>query len=483
MAAPIPKPGTELNFKRPMPHQGHRRVRAEMKGKNTVYICAHRGWQKSTFIIDDMLDYLETGMNCGMYAQNYKPLNNNFQEMRKCLFPEEYFNKTEKTFSLPGAGTCFQYTLENPDAARGPTYGKVYCEEAGAWDDGVRSSVVYPVARKCGGQIIETGTFSPANPKNDFYNKLHNAYKYPEFQYAKIIPALGATYNQDTGELEFPPTLDPYCNPKPFPQPGQPQLETYEMQKRMMQMEFEQETNKIKFRIEWLCEPLTDEGGQFDNISSVCNVKCKWLEAAPGIWEWWDEDYLKESRRSDAWFQTGVDVGTKHNYTVVATMDRNTMRQVYMRRFLPSGVKRWDEVKASIVRAKDLFGTLPIVDCTGAGDLEEEYFLEKHIWTSKNKAPIYDHLTALMGGNKIHLFDENQTKKELDQVNRKARASGIFDISAPIDDDGSHADIPAALVLMAKDVPAKEDSVLAGDILDLKPVASQWDTVFSASQW
>lgn len=452
----------DAEYKLPAYHSGHLEVIKRMKKRNLI--CAHRGWRKSTFAIRQMFAHLLTGQDAGMYAQNYSPIYSNFREMKITGIPEEWIHKSAPiTFSIPNKGTLYCYSMDNGDTARGPTYPLVLVEEAGTLARGHRESVIYPVFKKCGGVLIETGTPDPADPYNEFYDEIHKAKKFPNRISSFVIPALGATYNNETGELEFPSTPDPLSSPVPFPEADS----DYESQKDFMREDFQMATNKNRWRIEWLCEFLTDEGSQYENIDQVCCINPVNI-VTNGVSEWWHKDYIGKDC-SKIWCSVGIDVGTLQDYTVITAMDRTTMEQIYFRRFKPNGGNKWIQVDTAVQRAIELFG-MPNIDATGAGTRYRDWTSVNPItFTGTNKPQIHDHMASLMSGMKVKFFrhtgGDGEIMYELTKMQRRLNENtGHIIIKGA---KNEHDDICTSLSLMLLNVTPTYIQENPSDIIKL----------------
>ncbi len=440
MAKINPKGGEVYRFQIPLWHRGQMAVYAHKRRQN--FICAHRGWRKSSMQIWMMFDWLMTGQDMGWYAPTSKTHLNNWREIYKCLkhIPnyENWFNHTDYTFSIPGHGTCYFFSLENPDNARGFTFGLGLGDEMGEWADGVYESVVWPIMKKAAGTFWGFGTPNTVMPQNDFYNRLEHAKRHPDSMASYIIPYLNARYVD--GDL-VPGTDQTYTMDFPFANFDELREDFHQTMPHM----------RAKWRIEYLCEFIADAGGQFDGIDECCRLMP--VQVGDRYWK----PNLLTGNEAGAWYQAGVDVGIVHDFTVSSVINRSTMEHVYMRRFLPQGQSKWAQVEKEIEYIANRFQCNPIVDVTGAGSHLPESMLAHGVmvdpfkFSVATKQPLLDHLSSLVGSNKCVLMNIPELKNELKLMQRKARSTGGFSIEAP-KGNGSYDDIPISLALAFRGV-------------------------------
>lgn len=415
----------------PALHWGQRQVLAERRTYN--YLCAHRGWRKSSLLLRIALEHVFQGGDLGWYALTWKPLQENLRMLQHALGHDEWFNKTEATLKIPGGGCMFFYSLELPNNARGPSHTLVLLEEAGVLEDRVREEVLYPVFRKANGVIWEIGTPNPYNPFNDFYRLLHQARDHPSHMASWVIPVCGMVY-QD-GELV----------PKAHPLSDYANWDDWPIEKA--ELDWQLAVHKDSWRIEYLCEFIShDDTRQFANVESVCVLTPQNQEPEPGHM-----------------YQTGVDIGIRNDYTVVATIDTETRRQVYYRRFLPG---RWEPVYQELERVAATYPGPVYVDTTKDTHVVEEMrqrgvTLRGVGFNQHNKEAMLNHLASLIENGCVKLFNDPILKQELTLMERTARDTGGFQIRAP---RGGHDDIPIALALMCYQVfPQKKNPLLRTD--------------------
>lgn len=425
--------GGELALNLPLWHDGMNKVWDERKQTNLV--CAHRGWWKSSMAIRQAIEHvapreLELGPceAVGWYSHTWKPILNVWKEIKLMTGNnDDLFNKTDHTFTIPGGESIYFYSMEDPDNARGPTFTKMILDEAGELEDGVRSKVLYPILLKTlatGGKadFWEYGTPNTRNPKNDFWNLIISAKDHLSTKASWIIPC-----NADIDENEnLFEKYSPYANPN------------YQFQVLFESYREAQELNTHRdWQVEWLCKFISTEGGQFEDPELICTLK-------------WEELGTEPSK--NAWYQGGVDVANTNDYTVICAMDRNTQKQVYQKRFTRCA---WERVYREIQVAMERYPGIWKVDANGAGSQVPEemskrgFSIEGVKWQNRDKQDMMDHLSMIVAGKKLRLFNDLQTIKELVQMNRKKSPTGLYvQIGAP---KGQHDDICTALALMVKD--------------------------------
>ena len=447
-------------------HQGQHLVDSELKEINII--CAHRGWWKSSYMINKAVMHLLTGRNLGWYAPTTKPIEDNWTLLKRVVedIPGsgDWFNESKKSFTIPGKGTAFFYSLEIEDNARGPSYSLVLGEEAGMWSETAFESVVEPIAAKAEGQVILAGTPNPANPNNFFYNLIHTAKDNPESMASWIIPALGADVVNDKLVVGIDP-MTRYCNP------GAPFRSVEKMQAK-----YAMSQRKRRWEIEYLCKFHSDEGGQFENVDSVCTIRP--IEFPINSGNWFAEGYEREERRRNGWYQTGIDLAMIKDYLVICVMDCRTNKQCYFRRFRTGSMAEWDRVYEAIIHVRALFSGICNVDVTKDRSMETELprrgcDITPITFTPKNKPVMLDNLSSLIATNKVTLFYETALIYELKKMQRKQMANHM-QIAAP---SGTHDDIPIALALMCMDVRPLGDVISVESNIDWMlnmPQVSEW---------
>lgn len=241
-------------------HRGQWLIKNELKKRN--FICAHRGWRKSSLGIHLVIEHLLTGQNAGWYAPTFNVVTGaNWIDFKKaCYGNEDWFNKTENSWTIPGKGTCYFFSMDRPGTARGGTFSLAIGEEMGEWSDGVYESVVEPIVQKVDGMFVGIGTPNTVNPHNNFHHLVESAKDYPETHNSYVIPAWGA----DLVDGQLVEGIDPYydyiCRESPF--------RTF----AEMVGSYGRSENKDRWKIEYLCRFISSQGGQFDGIQECCTL-------------------------------------------------------------------------------------------------------------------------------------------------------------------------------------------------------------------
>jgi len=420
------------------------------------------------------MEHLLTGQSLGWYADTFKPLASIMREISDRVLAhvpnkESWFNKSANTFTIPGAGTAYFFSMENEDNARGWTFPLILVEEMGAWKEGTWESVVEPVAEKILGTSLCVGTPNPANPFDDFHHNLTNTGNDPEKK-SWVIPAMGAVYDAELDKLlvgQHP--LTRYANPMP----------PFDNPERLIRA-FEKSQRKRRWMIEYLCSFVSDDGNQFDDVEKVCTI----VPLQIGD-EYFQRGYELESGRNGGWFQTGIDVGMKNDFVVITTIDRNTNRLVYLRRFLPGSNRDWDKVYDAAVRVYSMFPGKTVVDITGLGSHLETELPRRGVpitpinLSGNVKEPAMDRLASLIGTQSITLFDLDIIKTELKNVERKARAGGRHTIAAT---NGRHDDVPISLALCVYEINPINQGVISATSTTLNDLIAMNNTL-PASPW
>lgn len=425
-------------------HSGQIKVDSELVNQN--FICAHRGWWKSAYMVRKMIEHLITGRDVGWYAPTMDTIRDNWTQIVRAVEGieghEEWFKKNDLTFTIPGAATCHFYSLEVEARKRGPSYTLVLGDEAGEWSDTAYMSVVRPIAKKLNGQIILCGTPNVANPNNWWQRILTKAEDNRTRMRSWIIPALGTELIDEVLVPGVSP-MTPYCNPvAPFTS-----IED-------MLAEFDDYDNKNSWYREYLCHFIADAGGQFAGIDECCSII---PEKVPGSDnKWIHKDYTNEAIRKYGHYQTGVDIALVGDFTVITVIDQNNNEQVYMHRFRPGSMKEWDQVYQSMIDVQRLFPGPILVDCTNLGASlittmpQMGVNITPVVFNQKNKAPMLDHLSSMIARGKIKLFNLPVIKQELQDTQRKAMASGVVKIAAT--GSGVHDDVPLSMCMMVHGV-------------------------------
>lgn len=478
-----PKPGVQYRVGLPQPHDGQMLVEAEANdllastgGTGTFFLCAHRGWWKSTFVLGRCLRHLATGMPAGWYAPTSIPLKdtreNLFKKAMGVDFFDECYNYSDNILRIPECGSLHFFSLLEEDAARGPTFPFIVGDEWGALPDGVHQRIIEPILQKSKvayGKAEGWFTGTPnatGNPKNHFYknvmvgiNVTHPSTK------GWIIPAQ-AEVDQDRDELIF--KANKYANPH------------YLFED--LRLAYSNAERKKSWTIEWLCKFIADDGGQFEHDAIEAQCRLPFYEETVPIT---DTSFKKQPLSSDirgkafltyrlryyvpkkdGWYQAGIDLGFINDRCSIQVLDRSTMKMVYMHHFLPFGKDRWFLIYEAIALVSRLFPGIKInVDASGLGShvaetLRRQYGIRINEvkFGGVNKEPMLNHASSLLEKAQVQLFNLAVLKEELGAMQRKAKASGAgFTIKA---EKGGHDDAPIAFALMVHGIyPVMTDDV------------------------
>jgi hypothetical protein len=457
-------------------HAGQQAVFDEMARRGfdgKFYLCAHRGWFKSTFAVSLVIEMLlgqlpqvpknpktgkplTYGLDAGWYAPTMAPIRDNHLLYKRVVGKDRWesmYHSTDQIFYLPGGGQVDFYSLDEMSNAAGPTKPIIVVEEAGTVADGARDSILDAIYRKAKAAYgwafyLEIGTVNrDGNPKNDFWKRLMRARNRPG-QKSWVIPA-GATVNEDA---KLVPAASPYANP------------IYSF--AFLQEDYGDAERKKRWMIEWLCAFISDDGGQFSGVEECCLLPCVPTQPHP-----------------NGWYQTGIDVGISNDYTVVATIDRTTNRMVYFRRFLPG---KWEPVYQEIAKVALTYGGQIYFDKTGLGHHIGEEMGKRGVtltgiaFNATNKQTLLDHLSSLVENTQVQFWNDPEIAYELNLMQRTPRQTGGFKIAAPKDE---HDDIPVALALMCHQVaplvqpvaiPLDLDSLMGSPSIFSKEVTEVW---------
>lgn len=446
----------------PSLHPGQKRVLSEKKRKN--FLCCGRGWWKSSLATRLAIESLLEGLPFGWYAPTMKPILDNWSLMQKVLGYEtfsEWINKSDNVLRMPGGEAGFYYSLEIPSNSAGPTFPRIYVEEAGSLPDGVYTSVIEPIFEKAmvaygNAELWMFGTPNrDGNPKNDFW-RLINLARDDEDSASWVAPTLGAKVTSDGLHLVREPS--PYENPN------------YNFDR--FASSYRASPRKKSWRIEYLCEFLSDEGGQFGSVEQAC---CLPTVSGNASGEFVLQNYSSSGYSS---YVTGVDIGIRNDFTVISVMDTSLRKQVYLRRFLPG---EWGPVYDAIRRVKKLYPGQMNLDATGGGSHVKEtmygvdsFEINEVKFNQLNKPVIMDNLSSLMESHQIELLNVPDQVFELNMVGRKARSTGGYDIRAV---KGAHDDIPIATALSCMGIKREIETVSDWLMSEPAPAASPYASV------
>lgn len=448
-------PAARINY--PGLHPGAQKVWNEADallkatgGSGRFFFCGHRGWTKSSFAVRRILLFVRnTGLPAAWYSPTLKPITDAWENLFKKALGAENFenwmNKSEMILRIPGCGSIHFYSLVEPNNAAGPTYPFCIVDETGSLMDGIFESIIEPILEKAYVSydgISECWCFGTpnrdGNPKNDFWFNLMLAVKGGQSDWLGWHVPLPAKVHGET----LVPMKSPYAHPD----------YTFERAKRG----FQKAKRKKGWRIEWLCEFISDDGGQFeqDAIEAQCILPAVMKHIpitdtsvyarARSIAEEYEgqefECYVLDGYRPgpDSVFQKACDIGITTDLTCLMVLDTSIMKQVFFLLFLPTGQNRWFLVKEAIALVDRMFDGRFLVDTTGAGshipsDMATEYGISVEPWLwGMNKEEVLNYSSALLEGALLELFDNEEIKTQLDIVQRTKRASGRgYAIAAP----------------------------------------------------
>lgn len=432
-------------------HPGQKFLYGNRRKKN--WVCAGRGWRKSSLAVDLAVLAAKEGANVHYSAFTFGPIKKLHDELwRPVVFGKEnwerFYNATDHVLRFEDWGVIQFASLVEAETSRGGSPDLMIVDEAGEVEDWVWESIILPMRDKLNCELWVFGTPNPFNPKNEFYRKLKldTTLRQNADTMSAIIPVFGAEVIGD--EL--------VRRPSPYELPFYGEATEEEgWDKMWMGWMQTSASGRIKWRIERLCHFLKDEGSVIEDPEKVCN-----LETVSG--DFISELFLKDHRidRAGGWYKAGVDFGLSNDYTVISIMCRHTNRQVYFRRFVPNSHTtegRFEQIYVALKRAYDLFGGVWDIDANGigagiAGVMGQRFgiYLRPNVWrgTTKPKEEMSDHLAYLIEGNRIALFKEQVIIDELDAVQQKRTSTGRK-IAAP---EGTHDDIFNSLMLMVKGV-------------------------------
>jgi len=257
-----PTPVKDQEILVPDLHSGQKLVKAERKKRN--FVCAHRGWRKSSLAIHLVVEHLLTGQNAGWYAPTFNVVtSSNWVDFKKVAGGDStWFNKNESSWTIPGRGTCFFFSMDRPESARGGTFSLAIGEEMGEWSDGIFESIVEPIVQKADGEFWGIGTPNIITPLNDFHRLVELAASYPDTHNSYIIPAWGADFDANGDLVEgLDPSYRYCCKESPF--------RTF----KEMAASWTRARNPDRWQIEYLCRFISSEGVQFSGVDEACILK------------------------------------------------------------------------------------------------------------------------------------------------------------------------------------------------------------------
>ncbi len=260
---------SESTIRLPSWHEGQNYVYKTRKRYS--FLASHRGWRKTSMCVRMAIEWLLTGRDMAWWSPTHKHIMNSWVDFKRVLGQgdnSDWFNKSDHTLTLKlegrPLGTCYFFSLEVPDNARGWTLPGIG-DEMGMWDKDVFDGIVKKVVQKYGPDtwFFGNGTPNPSDPFNDFYKHLTSAKHFPESRASWVIPLFGA----DVINGELTPNLHPmakYANlDSPFAN-FQEALEDYEIDRH--------NGKGTTWEIEYLCKFQSDSGGQFTGVNLACDI-------------------------------------------------------------------------------------------------------------------------------------------------------------------------------------------------------------------
>lgn len=465
------KPGAERRIGIPDNHPGQDLVEAEAEailaandGVGIFFMCAHRGWWKSSFTLGRCLRHLATGMPAGWYAPTGVTLKDTRENLFKKAMGNDFFddcyNYSDNILRIPGMGSLHFFSLLEEDTSRGPTFPFIVGDEWGSLPDGVYQRVIEPIFEKAvvsynkaEGWFVGTPN-ATGNPKNHFWKNLQVGINGTDPSTKGWIIPVSADLDVDRNELVY--KYNPYANPH------------YKFER--LKMKYANAERQKSWLIEWLCQFISDDGGQFERDAIEAQCVLPYDEVQVPI-----RDTSFQSRPLDmgvrgksmltlhlrgykpktgGWYQIGVDIGFNNDRCSIQVLDRSTMQMVYMHHFLPFGRDKWFTIYEAIAHAARMFKGAKInVDASGLGShvmetLRRQYGIHVNpvVFGGKNKEPMLNHASSLLEKGQVKLFNLQMLKDELGAMQRKPMNSGMgFQIKA---EKGGHDDAPMAFALM-----------------------------------
>ncbi len=411
-------------------HSGQHHVFNNQKRRN--FICAHRGWYKTSFCMSLAVNAMLRGTSSRWWAPTMIPINDAINEHFMKALPRELLNqhKTEQYIEMNGNRVQF-YSLMSDENSRGPSATLGFGDEWGLVREDVYESVVDPILMKSNGTGWFFGTYNDTDPFNHFYKMINEiAPTRPDYIQALTIPVSAKVNSQ--GDLE--PMESPLANPAL----KYPDLEN----------SFYTAPNKTKWRIEWLCEALSLDGAVFTNIHKACCLQAITPEPIES------HEYI-----------ICADIGKVRDYTVIIAFDMTTKHMVYMDRFTDCS---WEQIYSRLSKASARYGGRPIkVDATGAGShiaeemLRRGVYVIEHKWNITNKPKLIDHLASLIESGQLYLWQNRDIIQELKEYRQKTMEGKIKYLS------NIHDDIVTTLAMCAEPMQIKQgDSDDGSAILD-----------------
>ena len=450
----------------PALHPGQEAVLRDARRIN--WLCAGRGWRKSSLAVRLVLDYIFRRKFVLYTAFTMEPIDILIEELWKSrIIGEELwkkcFHETKKMLFLPGLTPIRFASLEEAANQRGATPHRVILDEAGKAKRGDFDRVIGPMLFKSGGDFWGFGTPDPDDPLNDFYEHLTNE-KAPEYVARFIIPVVGAVVTPE-GKLIRQP--HPYENPhKSF-------------EELRISFESTPPSKIVDWEIEYLCAFKLGGSVQIENPERVCVYD--YVESKDV-----DGECIRSNWRhtSGNQYKCGVDLAISDNFTVLSVMTKDPPEMVYFRRFQPKSNTekgRWKQVYESIARVRDLFHGVEFdIDVTGEGSHVLETLADAPYYvfargfnfsgSSVKKNDVMNNLTNFVEGQHVLLFNHPDLRQEMKDLRRIKREGQGPQIKAA---GGGLDDCPVSVALMLYGLPLTTSAVREEETRKLRELVEQ----------
>lgn len=455
-----------FDFRLPELHFGQKEVLRQQKEIN--FLCAGRGWRKTSLLLHLVKHYAFKRQEPVLWCSfTWDPITSVQGDQMDKLFGRDIwpnmYDATDDVLQPPGWEPIQFQSLEKDANARGKTPGLIIYDEMGQAPEGSFVSILSPMQFKSQGALWGAGTPNPADPRNDlwYYSTQLDAADYAEHMMGWCIPVVGAEYREG----------DIHRKPHPLENTDH----TFEQLIKKWK-ECRTEDQRIRWRMEYLCEFLQTAGSQISDPRKVCIV--------PTVEGNFPNEWFAKGHRINpkGWYQKSADLAVNRDFLAIGVMDLETNRQVYMRHFVPQVLDtsrmseqqirngQWEQIYRALKHTDDLFPGKFLVDTTGMGDnlpgtMSHRFGvnIEGINFSGKNvmKVALHDSLSSLIEGFRILLFDHEGLKKELEGLKRKESASGAILIGNDVLGKGKkttkHDDLATMAALMCRGIEGEDD--------------------------
>lgn len=449
----------------PKLHPGQLAVLRDAKQFN--WLCAGRGWRKSSLAVRLVLDMLFKRKFVLYTAFTMEPIDILIEELWKPRIIGEdlwkkCFHESKKMLFLPGLTPLRFASLEEAASQRGATPHRIILDEAGKAKRGDVNRVLFPMIFKSGGDFWGFGTPDPDDPLNDFYEFLTDE-KAPDYVARFIIPVVGAIVVD--GKLIRQP--HPYENPH----------KTFE--ELMISFQSTPPSKVVDWEIEFLCAFKMGGSIQIENPERVCLLDYHESNEVDG-------ECLRANwfHKSGSQYKAGVDLAISENFTVISVMTKDPAEMVYFRRFQPrsnTGKGRWKQVYEAIQRVAKMFpGCEFDIDVTGEGNHIIETLADSPYnviargfnfsGTSAKKNDVMNNLTTFVEGQHVVMFNHPDLRQEMKDLRRIKRQGQGPKISAA---GGGLDDCPVSVALMLYGLPLITNAVREAEISQLRRLVEE----------